>query len=568
MNRLCPRVQRLSTVLKAGALIAVGIGCLLQLNRQALAADKPEAKQLWLYYPTNLLVDENVEKLEAIFRRAAAAGYSHVNITDSKFSTLDTMPPEYFRNVERVKRLAAKLHLELVPGLFPLGWSNALLFHDPNLAAGLPVRDALFVVHDGEARLVADPPVGLPGSFANLKQWGYHDDSAKSEGAAVRMANLKSPVCRVVQTVKVAPFRQYRITVRIKTKDFHGTPEIKVLANDHGLNFNDLDVKPTQDWGTFTTVFNSLENNEANIYFGCWNGGAGSLWYSDPHLEEVGLLNVLRRPGSPVKVTKEQGGEKTAAVEGRDFEKIVDPHMGNIPYAGNYDLSHEPPPIRTKLPDGARLRVSYYHPMVIYGGSVIIALSEPKTMALLRDTAQRLHKAFGAKAYFMEHDEMRLFNWDAADQARHLDAGPLLAEHIRACTKILQETNPGGQIYAWSDMYDPYHNAVKDYYLVRGNIAGSWLGLDPSVTVANWNEGKRDESLPWFAKLGHKQIIAGYYDSPVENVRGWLDSAMKVKGVEGVMYTTWQGDYKNIERFAEVVKAHPWWKQGQAEAGR
>ena len=187
------------------------------------------------------------------------------------------------------------------------------------------------------------------------------------------MANLKSPICRVVQSVKVSPFRQYRITVRIKTKDFHGTPEIKVLANDHGLNFNDLDVKPTQDWGTFTTVFNSLDNNEANIYFGCWNGGAGTLWYTDPHLEEVGLLNVLRRPAAPLKVTKEQGGEKTAAVEGRDFEKIVDPHMGNIPYAGNYDLSHEPPSIRTKLPEGTRLRVSYYHPMVIYGGSVIMA---------------------------------------------------------------------------------------------------------------------------------------------------------------------------------------------------
>ena len=117
-------------------------------------------------------------------------------------------------------------------------------------------------------------------------------------------------------------------------------------------------------------------------------------------------------------------------------------------------------------------------------------------------------------------------------------------------------------------MFDPYHNAVKDYYLVRGNIAGSWLGLDPSVIMANWNEGHRDESLTWFAKLGHKQLIAGYYDSPVENVRGWLDSAMKVQGVEGVMYTTWQGDYKNIERFAEVVKAHPCWKQGQADAGR
>ena len=25
------------------------------------------------------------------------------------------------------------------------------------------------------------------------------------------------------------------------------------------------------------------------------------------------------------------------------------------------------------------------------------------------------------------------------------------------------------------------------------------------------------------------------------------------------MYTTWQGNYRDIERFAEIVKRHPWW---------
>ena len=129
-------------------------------------------------------------------------------------------------------------------------------------------------------------------------------------------------------------------------------------------------------------------------------------------------------------------------VEGTDFEPVADPHLGNNPYPGEYDLFHAPPTIRTKLPDGTRLRVSYYHPMIIYGGSVMIALSEPKTMELLRDQARRVHAAFGAKAYFMEHDEIRIFNWDAASERRHLDAGPLLAANVKACTKILREVNP------------------------------------------------------------------------------------------------------------------------------
>ncbi len=56
-------------------------------------------RELWLYYPTNLLVDENVAKLEAIWERAAQAGYTHVFLTDSKFSRLGDLPERYHANV-------------------------------------------------------------------------------------------------------------------------------------------------------------------------------------------------------------------------------------------------------------------------------------------------------------------------------------------------------------------------------------------------------------------------------------------------------------------------------------
>jgi hypothetical protein len=108
-------------------------------------------------------------------------------------------------------------------------------------------------------------------------------------------------------------------------------------------------------------------------------------------------------------------------------------------------------------------------------------------------------------------------------------------------------------------MFDPYHNAVKDYYLVRGDLAGSWEGLDPSVTIMNWNFGKRDQSLKFFADRGHKQIIAGYYDDEPAQVKEWLKSAAKVKGVVGVMYTTWQNKYGDMETFARLVKEN--WKK-------
>ena len=87
----------------------------------------------------------------------------------------------------------------------------------------------------------------------------------------------------------------------------------------------------------------------------------------------------------------------------------------------------------------------------------------------------------------MSHDEIRVMNWCEACQQRNLDAGAMLADNVRACAQILREVNPGGDIYVWSDMFDPHHNARDNYYLVRGNLTNSWLGLDPGVMILAWN---------------------------------------------------------------------------------
>jgi len=177
-------------------------------------------------------------------------------------------------------------------------------------------------------------------------------------------------------------------------------------------------------------------------------------------------------------------------------------------------------------------------------------VSEPQTDALLQDEARRIQAAWGAKRYMMAHDEIRTLNWDAACAGKNCDAGALLAEQVKRCTGWLA----GSEVYVWSDMFDPFHNAHDKYYLVRGDLKGSWEGIDSSVTVVNWNFDKRDESLRFFADRGHRQVIAGYYDAPPERVKLWLVSAAKVKGVVGVMYTTWRNDYTGLETFAKLVQ--------------
>src|SRR5687767_5915127 len=65
----------------------------------------PPSRELWLYYPTNLLVEKNLDKAREVWTRAAKAGYTHVLLADSKFSRLPDMDKRYFDHCERIKRL-------------------------------------------------------------------------------------------------------------------------------------------------------------------------------------------------------------------------------------------------------------------------------------------------------------------------------------------------------------------------------------------------------------------------------------------------------------------------------
>jgi len=191
--------------------------------------------------------------------------------------------------------------------------------------------------------------------------------------------------------------------------------------------------------------------------------------------------------------------------------------------------------------------------MTVHAHQTMICPSEQRTLELLRDQTRRMHTAWGEKSYMMSHDEIRVLNWCQACQRRNLDAGAILADNVKACVNILHEVNPGGRIYVWSDMFDPNHNAHKDYYLVRGDLKGSWEGLGKEVIIVPWYFGKRAESLKFFADRGHRQVIAGYYDAKPEQIREWLKAARPLPGIVGVMYTTWQHKYDDLEEFARIA---------------
>jgi hypothetical protein len=214
-----------------------------------------------------------------------------------------------------------------------------------------------------------------------------------------------------------------------------------------------------------------------------------------------------------------------------------------VPYAGEYEFEHDAPAIkltpRSRIRNGQTLLVRWYHPVLVHGSQVACCLSEPKVYDVLRDQVKRVNDLFHPKTFFMSHDELRVANWCKACRDRKLTPGKMLAENVKGCEAIAHEVNPRAELVVWSDMFDPKHNAVNNYYLVNGTLEGSWEGLSKATTVANWNSGKARESLDFFAGRGHRQILAGYYDA--DDMSGFTN------------WDTWANKYQMLDRYGAAI---------------
>ncbi|MEW6756382.1 MAG: hypothetical protein AB1505_36230, partial [Candidatus Latescibacterota bacterium] len=501
----------------AVVVLALGISCATQAEG-ADPARRPTARR-WLFVMRTMRDAREMERTIALFPQAKAAGYNAVVLSDRNLYQLDQAEPSYLENVRKLQQAAFSNGLDLIPCVMPIGYSGAIVGRDPNLAEGIPVKDALLVVQGREARLVADPAVSLAGDFEQSQDnrfagWEMQDNVGASTFAdhdvlhgghtSVRMENISQAEpkwghSRFMQRVKVSPWRQYHLSAWVKTQDFEATESPRLLAlapTEQERDIGDLPVRVqrTQDWKRYDLLFNSLSFDEVRIYFGCWGGKSGRIWWDDVQLEEVGLLNPLRREGCPVSVRGENG---TAYQEGKDFESIRDPQLAA------YYTCHESLPLRltadSRIPEGARLRVSYYHPMATPGDQVMCCLSDPKVYDILRDQVKRVDDLLHPKVFFMQHDEIRVANWDQACQSRHLTPGQILADNARRCVRIIRDLRPDAEIWVWSDMFDPMHNAVDNYYAVNGTWAGSWEGLPAEVGIVNWYGQLKGKNAPFFA---------------------------------------------------------------------
>lgn len=547
-------------------------------------SSKPELWYWQLTYPTS---PSDVTALESQINQAASYGYTGVAFWSSSFNFMGSTvyPATNVAYMQQVMSYAQSKGLKTIAAVAPYGYSDDALINNPNWAEGQHVTGSQFTVNASKTALVpvnSFPGLANPGFESGKTAWfGYNDPSMgvdttvfHSGGASGYITNPAGN-SRFRQDLPLTPWRQYHASVWVKTAGFSGYAQFEVwdpATNTSLLQYAQVGTQPTQDWTRLDFTFNSRNFTQPALLFGVWGGGSGTIWFDDVLIEETSLVYLLRRPGTPLTLYN-PGNPATPYIEGADFNPVADPKISSGAYYPWADLYHTPTtvtlPSTTSLLPGQTVAMDYYVVQpVSAGGDVGLCLTETGAQNWLNQNAQAVVANVPAGTnYLLSYDEMRHMNSCAACKARNLSAGQLLASHVASTANLYRSLAPSASLYAWSDMFDPYHNAVSNYFFVEGDISGSWKGVDSNVTIMNWNLWNLKNSLTWFSGLNpqqpvsHSQIIAGYYDSGDGTAAATqeLQQAAGIPGVKGLMYTTWNPDYSQLQAFATAALAN--WQQ-------
>lgn len=539
----------------------------LLLAVPALAAPYPD-RFVWVF-GWRLDRDADVAAITRVIEQGAQHQLNGA-VLSLGLDTLCRKSPDYFRRLDEVKAVCERQRMEIIPAIFSVGYGGAVLSHDRNLAEGLPVEHAPFTVRGREAVFAPDASVRIVnGDFEQFSGqqfpgFNFHDrpgdvsfvDTAvKHSGrASVRFENFTATAPghgRVMQEVRVAPRRCYRVTLWVKTEGLQpaGAFHLQVLAGKRSLAPRSYALPATGEWQKLTMLFNSLSFDSVRLYAGIWGGKAGRIWIDDWSIEEVGPLNVLQRPGTPVTVQSEDGA--VTYTQGSDYEPLSD---------SGYNVQRVDRPAAalrlvngSRLREGQRLRVSWYHPMVINESQITVCMAEPAVYDIFDHEAKLLAERLRPKRVLLNMDEIRMGGTCRACRGRNM--GELLGECITRQVAAIRRHLPGAHVYVWSDMLDPSHNARADYYLVEGDYTGGWRHVPKDIIPTIWSRAPREQSLRFFAEQGFTTLVGCYYDADdLKDVERWLELTRGMPNVRGYMYTPWRKKYELLPAFGDLVQ--------------
>ena len=548
--------------------------------------DWPDYPIRWVFSGHNLILPSQISALETIEDTMAAHKLNGLQQNDFKnniYSVFEGSYPQYFYNVDSLQAYSAKSNVEIIPGVFPFGWSEGILFHDPDIAEGIPTTTS-YLIQSDTGVVLTDPNMILPnGGFENVSNgqftgWSFYDGpkvSAFVDSTTVHSGKYSAKCmnfvagnaggnCRFERSMTCQPFHGYHMSVWVKTDQLQAG-EMQLLAigadgkgGSQGLTATQFPSSGTSDWTKYDVVFNTLNWPQVYVYCGVWGGTTGTIWFDDFQVEDAGTTNVLR-PRAELPTVSE-AGKSTTYVEGKDYGMVVDSVMeknqGSYPWHTSPGFKVLP---GSTIKNGDTAQVHFIRPNPVVNspngdGSTMVCVSEDTLYSIIQNQLSLVDAQYHSNKYFMSHDEIREMNWDTACTSRHVSPAVELADNVKKCDSIIKEVHKGAEVFDWSDMFDSLHNAHNNYYLVNGDLSGDWNLIPKDFTIVNWNGGNMSHSLNFFSKLGFSQITSPYYDvQNTVNMRDWRLAMDTIPNMRGMMYTTWANDYSFLTPFADYA---------------
>ena len=209
----------------------------------------------WVFVSHSPRSDEEVATIERIVQTGSEHGLNGM-VLSAGLDRLEQQSPAFLERLAKVKEFCQAHGVEIIPNIFSAGYGGSVLAYNRNLAAGIPVKDAPFLVKSGEASLNPDRPVRVVnGGFEQyegnqFKGYRFHDRPGEvsfvdstvfhSGKASLRFENFgrfEHGHARVMQEVEVQPQRCYRLSCWVKTEATgaqggvsHSGPELRTAA--------------------------------------------------------------------------------------------------------------------------------------------------------------------------------------------------------------------------------------------------------------------------------------------------------------------------------------------------
>jgi hypothetical protein len=566
-----------------GRIVTFTLAALFAMGCSFAEPPAPQADQqleLWYYHHSFLADDAAVTKSKALIDKAAAAGYTGAVFWDTSFDFMgdDFWPIDNEDRMKEVMNYARKRHMKAVALNASVGWSNDLLAINPNWAEASRIVGAQFTVDASGRKLKLNnsfPGLANSSFESDKSNWDSGDrdigitQNGRGGSSAATVVDAKANA-RLRQKITLKPWRQYHLSLWIKTSSFRGGSMIEVLdRGNQQVRFNaTLPASGNHDWTQLDYLFNSQDSTSADLYLGVWGGSSGIISFDDVALEETAFVYLEHGAGAPFKLY-DPANPSTVYREGPDYNQVLDPDMRAPTRPAFHNVFHWPPtatlPAGTSLKPGQIAAADFYavFPMTM-SNETSVCLTEPGFYKWLGQNAKEVKQVLPSNgSVLLSFDEIRQMNSCYACRSRNMTAGQLLAWSIAKTTQIYQSILPKAPLFVWSDMFDPHHNAHDDYYYVEGDLAGSWKGLPAEVSIMNWNLDHLADSLTWFSgrdpkqPVAHHQMIAGFYDKGAggpEARKEWKQAA-GIPSITGMMYTTFSDDYSQLQSFADGARA-------------